>query len=73
MDMQSTMEIVKRLRSMQRRADTFGHSRDRLLLEIGLYIEDLEKSAERYEEEMYSEMHLRDSDGSACLGIQVAA
>ena len=70
-DIQSATQVAKQLRSLQRRANNFAHDRERLLLEIGFLAEDFEKLADRIEGQMYDEMFLRDSDGSACLGIQI--
>lgn len=70
-DIQSANEVAKQLRSMQRRAHNFAHDRERLLLEIGFMAENFEKLVDRIESQMYEEMFLQDSDGSACLGIQI--
>lgn len=70
-DIQSANEVATLLRSMQRRAHKFGHDRERLLLEIGFMAENFEQLADRIEAQMYEQMFLQDSDGSACLGIQI--
>lgn len=70
-DIQSANEVAKQLRGIQRRANNFGHDRERLLLEIGFMAENFEKLVDRIESQMYEEMFLQDSDSFACLGIQI--
>lgn len=65
-DIQSALEVANNLRSMQRRAHTFGHDRERLLLEIGFMAENFEKLASRIEDQMIEGLIKQDSDGYAC-------
>lgn len=70
-DVQSALEVAKKIRGIARRADTFGHDRARLIEEILFYAEDMEKVAARIEEDMEDEymieqLYLIDSDGAAC-------
>lgn len=65
-DIQSALEVADKMRSIARRANTFGHDRERVLEEVIFYAECMEKYAERLEERMIEEMYLIDSDGAAC-------
>ena len=70
-DVQSALEVAKKLRGIARRADTFGHDRARLIEEILYYAENMERVAETVEQDiiddiMYDELYLIDSDGAAC-------
>lgn len=51
MDIQSSYEFAKMLRSIARRADTFGHSRQRILEELVYAAENYERIAENLEME----------------------
>ena len=51
-DMYATEMLVKRLSSMQRRADMFNHSREDVLDQISYLIEDLELEANLTEQLM---------------------
>lgn len=51
-DIQSAQEVANKLRSIQRRAINYGKSRDELLSDIGLYIEDMEALANRIDAKM---------------------
>ena len=70
-DVQSALEVAKKIRGIARRADMFGHDRARLIEEILFYAEDMEKVAARIEEDMEDEymveqLYLIDSDDAAC-------
>ena len=70
-DVQSALEVAKKIRGIARRADTFGHDRARLIEEILFYAEYMEKLASRIEENMEDEymveqLYLIDSAGAAC-------
>jgi hypothetical protein len=70
-DVQSALEVAKKIRGIARRADTFGHDRARLIEEILFYAENMENLAARIEENMEDEyriemLYLVDSDGAAC-------
>ena len=64
-DIQSALEVANNLRSMQRRAHTFGHDRERLLLEIGFMAENFEKLASRIEDQMIDAQYQAEQDGYA--------
>lgn len=49
--------LAMRLRSLQRRADMFGKTREDLIMEIGDIAHDLEKQADRMDREM-NDMYL---------------
>ena len=49
-------EFANRLRGIARRADTFGHDRDRILEELIFAAENLEKIAEHMETQMIEQM-----------------
>jgi hypothetical protein len=49
-------EFAKNLRSIARRADTFGHDRQRILEELIFAAENLEKVAENLEMKMIIQM-----------------
>lgn len=51
-DVQSALEVAKKLRGIARRADTFGHDRARLIEEILFYAENMEVVAEQIEKSM---------------------
>jgi vacuolar-type H+-ATPase subunit D/Vma8 len=54
-DIQSALSVAKQLRGIARRADTFGHNRERLLEEILFMAENYEKIAEMIEASMERE------------------
>lgn len=54
-DIQSATEVANKLRSIQRRAINYGKSRDELLSDIGLYIEDMEALVARIDSRMEQE------------------
>lgn len=56
MDLHSALEIAKRMRSLARRADTFGYDRQALLEAILAIAENYEEVAERIEQEMIDQM-----------------
>lgn len=56
MDLQAATEIASRMRSLARRADTFGKSRQDILDEIIAIAADYEKLADRIETQMLEEM-----------------
>lgn len=56
MDLQAATEIASRMRSLARRADTFGKSRQDILDEIIAIAVDYEKLADRIETQMLEEM-----------------
>jgi vacuolar-type H+-ATPase subunit D/Vma8 len=51
--------LAMRLRSLQRRADMFGKTREDLIMEIGDIASDLEKQADRMDREM-NDMYLEE-------------
>lgn len=55
MDIQDAHEFAKGLRGIARRADTFGHDRQRILEELIFAAENYEKVAERMEMDMIVE------------------
>lgn len=57
-DIQSALEVADKMRGIARRADMFGHDRERLLEEIIFYAECMEKYAERIEGRMIAEMEI---------------
>lgn len=56
MDLQAATEIASRMRSLARRADNFGKSRQDILDEIIAIAVDYEKLADRIETQMLEEM-----------------
>ncbi len=56
MDLQAATEIASRMRSLARRADTFGKSRQDILDEIIAIAVDYEKLADKIETQMLEEM-----------------
>ena len=54
-DYQAAFEVAKRLASIARRADSFGHDRGRVLEEILFMAEDYAKLAARIEAQMERE------------------
>ena len=54
-DIQSATEVAKKLRSIQRRAINYAKTRDELLSDIGMYIQDMEALATRIESQMEQE------------------
>jgi hypothetical protein len=56
MDLQAATEIASRMRSLARRADYFGKSRQDILDEIIAIATDYEKAAVRIEAQMLEEM-----------------
>lgn len=69
-DIQSATEVAKRLAGIARRADTFGHSRERVIEEIMYMAEDFQKLAERIEDLMFNEMAMIEADGAACNQLE---
>jgi len=51
-DVQSALEVAKKMRGIVRRADTFGHDRAQLIEEILYYAENMELVAEQIEKSM---------------------
>ena len=56
MDHRDLNEIAKKLRGIARRADTFGHNRQRILEELIFAAENYEAHAERIEMDMIIQM-----------------
>jgi hypothetical protein len=56
MDLQSAIEVAKKMRSLARRADTFGYDRESILEAIIDIAENYEKVAEAVEMEMIVQM-----------------
>ena len=56
MDHRDLNEIAKKLRGIARRADTFGHNRQRILEELIFAAENYEAHAERIEMDMIVQM-----------------
>lgn len=54
-DIQSAYEVANKFRSIARRADTFGHDRQRILEELIYMAENYEKIAETIEMDMIVE------------------
>ena len=52
LDMQTSSALIARLSSIQRRADTFGKSREDVLDEISYFITDLQLQADLTERRM---------------------
>ena len=67
------IEIIEKLEAIQMFANQQAPSADALNVRIGKLRMELQAEIDRQEALMFEEMFLRDSDGSACLGIQVAA
>ena len=55
MDIHTALEIAKRLRSISRRAETFGHSRECILEELIFVAALYENQADRIEAQMEKE------------------
>lgn len=55
MDIQDAFEFAKKLRGIHRRANTFGHDRERILEELIFAAENYEKVAEYNEIQMVKE------------------
>jgi len=55
MDIHTALEIAKRLRSVARRAETFGHSREHILEELIFVAALYENQADRIEAQMEKE------------------
>ena len=51
-DIQAALEVAKKFRGIARRAETFGHDRDRLIEELIYQAENYEFLAQRIENEM---------------------
>lgn len=51
-DIQTALEVAKKMRGMARRADNFGYSREALIEEILFYAENMERIAESVEKQM---------------------
>jgi hypothetical protein len=58
MDIQSAYEFSKKMRSLARRADTFGYNRQQILEAMIDIAENYEEVAERVELEMIIQMQL---------------
>jgi len=56
MDIQTAYEFAKKLRGLARRADNFGHDRQRVLEELIYLAENYEDVAERMEMNMIVQM-----------------
>lgn len=56
MDLHSALEIARSMRSLARRADTFGYDRQAVLEAIVAIAENYEKVALRVEQEMIVQM-----------------
>jgi hypothetical protein len=56
MDIQTAYEFAKKLRSLARRADNFGHDRQSILEELIFLAENYEGVAERMEMDMIIQM-----------------
>lgn len=56
-DVQSATEVAKVMRGIARRAETFGHDRERVLEEIIYYAENMEKLAQRIEDAIFDEIY----------------
>lgn len=54
-DIQSATEVANKLRSIQRRAINYSKTRDELLSDIGMYIQDMEALAARIDSQMEQE------------------
>jgi|TARA_A100001201_G_C4091767_1_gene202381 hypothetical protein len=54
-DIQDAITMKVSLKSIQRRANTFAKSKEDILLEIGMLIEDLDKNIEREESALFGE------------------
>lgn len=54
-DIQDAITMKVSLASIQRRANTFAKSKEDILLEIGMLIQDLEKNIEREEAAIFAE------------------
>jgi hypothetical protein len=57
-DIQSALNIAKRLEGIERRSRNFGYSADDIREEILLMAEDLKKYADRLDQAMAQEMEL---------------
>lgn len=55
MDIQNALEFADKLRGIARRADTFGHDRNRLIEEIIFAAENYERVADFVADKMYQE------------------
>lgn len=54
-DVQSAAEVARGLRAIVRRAETFGHDRERILEELIFSAENFEAISERIAEDQYKE------------------
>ena len=72
-DIQDANTMKKKLMSIVRRSNKFGHSRATILIELLEVVEDLEKNIDREEDAMFAELIAQDSDGMSLLNNQVAA
>ena len=72
-DIQSALEVADKMRSIARRADTFGYDRERLIEELIFAAECYELYAERIENLMIEQMAMIDSDGAACNQLMMEA
>ena len=54
-DIQDAITMKVSLKSIQSRANTFSKSKEDILLEIGMLIEDLDKNIEREESALFGE------------------
>ena len=55
MDIQTTLEFADKLRGIVRRADMFGHDRQRVIEELIYAAENYESVADRFADQMYQE------------------
>jgi hypothetical protein len=51
-DIQAALEVAKKFRGIARRAESFGHDRERLIEELIFAAENYESLAQRIENEM---------------------
>lgn len=64
--------IIEKLEAIQDYANQYAPSADALNVRIGKLRLELQADMDRQEEAFLNEMFLMDSDGSSCLGNQVA-
>jgi hypothetical protein len=73
-DVKAALEVADKMRSIARRADMFGYTREILIEEILSYAHNMERVAEFIETQMedqlsdeyWNKICLEDSDGYAC-------
>ena len=68
MDIQTLSYVVERISTVSRLAEDSAEFKSL----IDVLSMELQDEMDRIESAMYNEMFMRDSDGSACLGLQVA-